>query len=188
MNISPKQFSVSFCAKSDYKNMNCVYFTPVGAISSEGHGFIVIPYPVQSETIPTWENPVVIPVDDCKLVSKFFKACKTPGPSIMECGPDFLRFESADSRFMTIKRYIPQDGSIIDFRRIIETSNEAIESDETPFTDTLFLRVTKQLISCCERDTAVKVSITKSTCSGGPCFKLSTTDYPQAYAVLLSRK
>ena len=190
MNINPKQLSVNFCSKNNFKNLNCVYFTPIGAISTDGHGFIVIPYPASAdpETLPTWENPIIVPVEDCELAAKFLRSCKTRGETTMECGLDAIRFEAPDSRFMTIKRVSPEPGSILDFRKIIETGNETPVSDSTLFTDSLFLRVTKQLVSCCLRDSAVKVSIMQADSSGGKRFKLSTTDTPPAFAVLLDRR
>lgn len=190
MNISPKQFSVNFCSKQNFKNLNCVHFTPIGAISTDGHGFIVIPYPASAdpETIPTWENPVLVPADDCKLAATFFKACRTPGVSSMQFGVDGIRFESADKRWMALKRFIPEPSSILDFRKVLETGNETPVSDSTLFTDSLFLRVTKQLVSCCKRDNGIKVSIVTSISSGGPCFKLATIDTNPAFAVLLARR
>lgn len=189
MNISPKQFSVNFCSKHNFKNMNCVHFTPIGAISTDGYGIIVIPYPASAdpETLPTWETPVLVPDDDCKLAATFFKACRKPGVSLMEFGTDGIRFQSPDNRWMALKRFIPEPSSFLDFRRVLASGTEVAVSDATLFTNSRFMRATKQLVSCCLRDMAVNVSIMQSASNGIKRFKLSTTDTPPAFAVLCER-
>lgn len=106
----------------------------------------------------------------------------------MEFGTDGLRLQSPDHRWMALKRFIPEPGSILDFRRVLETGTEVAVSDATLFTYSLFMRVTKQLVSCCLRDSAVKVTIMQSASSGVKSLKLSTTDTPPAFAVLLGRR